>query len=125
MARSGASVAKLSDAGVSIEHMDATLLLIAVITLAAGAVIGWLAAGRRGQAAVLAAQHRLQAAEGPTHAARADVAGPPAPRAAAAGGAAGRPGRPARGADRAAAPPRGAAEVEAKEQLREAFHSLA
>src|SRR3954466_1690248 len=65
---------KLSDPGVSIEHMDATLLLIAVITLVAGAVIGWLAASSRGQPAVLAVQAKLQAAQAETHAAWAEIA---------------------------------------------------
>jgi DNA recombination protein RmuC len=46
----GASTAKLSDPGVSIEPMNGTALLIAVLMLAAGLAIGWLLARARAQA---------------------------------------------------------------------------
>ncbi len=55
--------------------MDATVVLVAVITLATGAVIGWLAARSRGQSDTLAARAELHAAEAGMHAARAEVAG--------------------------------------------------
>src|SRR5436309_7928301 len=104
---------KLSDPGVSIEHMDATLLLIAAITLVAGAVIGWLAASSRGQSALLEAQSagqaQVQAAQADTHAARAELAGL----------------RATLEAERSAAAERAEAEAEAEQRLREAFHSLA
>lgn len=89
--------------------MDATLLLIAVITLAAGAVIGWLAAGSRGQSAVLAAQAQLQTAQAETHAAWAEIAALQATL----------------DAERAAAADRAQAEDEVEQRLRETFHSLA
>jgi DNA recombination protein RmuC len=98
---------------VSIEHVNATLVLIAVLTLAAGAVIGWLAAGRRGQAAALAAQAAMRAevraAEARTHAAVADAAAL----------------RATLEAERAAAAERAESEQEAERRLREAFDSLA
>jgi DNA recombination protein RmuC len=100
--------------------MDATLVLIAVLTLAAGAVIGWLAAGRRGQAAVLAAraelqsardqaQLELQAAREQAHAARADAAA----------------ARATLEAERATAAERAESEQAAERRLREAFSALA
>jgi DNA recombination protein RmuC len=105
---------------VSIERMNVTLLVVAVLTLAAGAVIGWLAAAGRGQSAVLAAraevqaelqavQARWQAAQAETSAARADVAAV----------------RATLEAERAAAAERAEAEADAEHRLREAFHALA
>jgi DNA recombination protein RmuC len=89
--------------------MDATVVLVAAITLAAGAVIGWLAARSRGQSETLAAQVALQAAQAEVHAARADVAGL----------------RATLEAERAAAVERAESEADAEQRLREAFDSLA
>jgi len=93
--------------------MDATLLLVAVITLAAGAGIGWLAGRSRGQSALFAVQSSLQgqvqAAQAETHTARAELAGL----------------RATLEAERCAAAERAEAEAEAEQRLREAFHSLA
>jgi len=70
--------------------MDATVVLIAVITLAAGAVIGWLAARSRGQSDTLAIRAELHAAEVEMHAVRAQAAGLQATLEAERGAAAGR-----------------------------------
>jgi DNA recombination protein RmuC len=98
---------------VSIEHMNAAVFLVAALTLAAGAVIGWLAARGRAQAGLLAAQSAaqsaVQVAQGETHAVRAEVAAL----------------RATLEAERAAAAERLEAEVETEHRLREAFHALA
>jgi len=70
--------------------MDATVVLIAVITLAAGAVIGWLAARSRSQSDTLAIRAELHAAEVEMHAVRAQAAGLQATLEAERGAAAGR-----------------------------------
>ena len=100
--------------------MDATLLLVAVITLLAGGLIGWLAAGRHGQAVVAetrtALQAQVQAAQTEAHAVQAELAGV----------------RATLTAERAAAIERAEAEAQraeaeaaAEQRLREAFSALA
>jgi DNA recombination protein RmuC len=100
--------------------MDATLLLVSLVTLLAGALIGWLAAGRHGQAAAAdthsALQAQVQAAQSEAHAVRAELAGV----------------RATLEAERAAAVERAEAEAQraeaeaaAEQRLREAFSSLA
>jgi DNA recombination protein RmuC len=109
MNRSGASIRKLSDPGVSIEHMDATVLLVALLTLAAGATIGWLLARSRGQSAALGLQAQLQAAHADGHAAQAQIAALQATLA----------------AERRAVQELAESQEDAERRLREAFHSLA
>ena len=100
--------------------MDATLLLVAVITLLAGALIGWLAAGRHGQSVVADAQSALraqvQSAQTEAHAVRAELAGVRATLAA----------ERAATLERAEADAqRAEAESAAEQRLREAFSALA
>jgi hypothetical protein len=90
---SGASIPKLSDPGVSIQGMDVAAVLLALLTLAAGVVIGLLygrsraeaasrltvaAAEATGRDAVVraetAARETLALAEAATHEARHEVA---------------------------------------------------
>jgi len=100
--------------------MDATLLLVAVITLLAGGLIGWLAAGRHGQAVVAetqtALQAQVQAAQTEAHAVRAELAGVRATLAAERSAAIERAEAEAQRAE---------AEAAAEQRLREAFAALA
>jgi DNA recombination protein RmuC len=87
---------------VSIETMNGAGVLLAVLTLAAGLVIGWLSARARGQSAA-------QAAQAEAHAARLEVAALQATLE----------------AERSAAAERSRAEAEAEQRLRDAFAALA
>jgi DNA recombination protein RmuC len=95
-------IQKLSDRGVSIRTMNGAGVLVAVLTLAAGLVIGWLAARAR-------AEVTGQTAESDAHAARLEVAAL----------------RATLEAERATAGDRVRAEVEADQRAREAFAALA
>jgi DNA recombination protein RmuC len=108
--------------------MDATLLLVAVLTLLAGAGIGWLAASSRGQSAVLQARAQAQAE---LAAARAEAQAQlvavrdEAHAQVSAVGAEAAALRATLEAERAAVAERAEAEAETERRLREAFHSLA